>query len=469
MKKFLFVLGSNWHLSIAELDHLLKFSQYKGKIVDYSANIAIVEFDKLTSLHFYINELEEIQFTLGGCQKIAEIYDFIDIHTIKDAFPERMERIKLMKKARKRIIDILNQILVGKGKIFPKVYESMFFAVSIYPNLFDDKYYSKILLRHLLPFLNKEIMNVLKEKGAEKCLYYKYPEENIQAGNLNPIFPHHLKKYKLFSPNRAEIIFGFTEEGMYIARTITADDPNFKRKIDEERPYKDFKSSISPKLALTMLNFLNLYENREKKTILDPFVGNGTIFLLALLQDFDVYGCDIDQNKVDNTIRNVNWLLEELELPMIPLINERIKKIDVSKLSSHFKAEFFDGICTEPPLGPFFIKEKPYYIEAREIVENELEPIYNQLFSESYKILKPNARICLVSPVISTIDGKDVQINTENIAISHGFKLEPILDLRRIVNKSNFKLRFNKKHTKNLMDAKRGQIVKRKIFVFRKK
>ncbi len=70
----------------------------------------------------------------------------------------------------------------------------MFFAVSIYPNLYDEKYYSDVLVKHFLPFLNKEIMEILKQKGARKSLYYQYPEKYIKSGNLNPIFPHHIIK-----------------------------------------------------------------------------------------------------------------------------------------------------------------------------------------------------------------------------------------------------------------------------------
>ena len=83
---------------------------------------------------------------------------------------------------------------------------------------------------------------------------------DLTSATLNPIFPHHVIKYGLLNKDRAELIFGFTEEGVYIARTYTCDDPNFKRKIDEERPFKEFKSSISPRLSLVMLNFLNLFD-----------------------------------------------------------------------------------------------------------------------------------------------------------------------------------------------------------------
>ncbi|TFG19763.1 MAG: hypothetical protein EU529_15905, partial [Promethearchaeota archaeon] len=314
MDNFLFVLGRNFRLSLAELDNILKNSQFKGRIQDYSANIAVVEFNSLHNDKYYVNKLMELQFLLGGCQKIAKIYDFINIKDIYNAFPLKIDKYTFVEKVRKKILHILGKVL---EQIFPRLKnQSIFFAVSIYPNLFEDEYYSKVLVKHFLPFLNKEIMNILREKEVKKSLYYEYPEENIKSGNLNPIFPHHLIKYGLFNEDRAEIIFGFTEEGVYIARTFTADDPNFKKKIDEERPFKEFKSSISPKLALMMFNFLNLFQERETKKILDPFVGNGTILLFALLQDFQIYGADFDQVKINNTIRNIIWLLEEIEEPI---------------------------------------------------------------------------------------------------------------------------------------------------------
>jgi tRNA G10 N-methylase Trm11 len=461
------VLGSNWRLSLAELDNYLKYSQNKGKIVDYSANVAIVEFEKLHQHKEYINQLMEIQFILGGCQKIAEIYDFIDIGTIQDAFPIRIDKFHHVEKARKKIKDAINTYIVGKRGIFPKVYESMFFATSIYPNLYDDKYYSEILVKHLLPFLNKEIVEILKQKGAEKALYYQYPEKNIKSGNLNPIFPHHLIKYELLKENRAEIIFGFTEEGVNIARTFTTDDPNFKKKIDEERPHKEFKSAISPKLSLIMLNFLNLFENREKKKILDPFVGNGTIALFAILQDFEFYGSDEDLQKVNNTIHNIHWLLELLEEEVPPFLNKRILKHDAKELTKIFEPFFFDGILTEPDLGPFYIK-KPYYSQVRELIDFKLTPLYDAFFREAYKILKPNSRICLISPIISTVDGNEVKVNIEKLFKKNHFKLIPMLDLNRIHNKSNEKLKFHKDHVKSMIDAKKGQIIKRKLYLLEK-
>ena len=464
MDKYIFVLGSNWQLSIAELDNCLKYSQLKGRILDYSANIAIVEFENLHLEKHYINKLMEFQFLLGGCQKIAKIFEFIDIRTIHEAFPLTMEKFKLIEKIRKKISTDLSSVL---DKIFPRIKKkSLFYAVSIYPNFFDDEYYKSILTKHFLPFLNKEIRVILEQKGALKSLYYKYPEKNIKEGNLNPIFPHHLIKYGLFNEDRAEIIFGFTEDGVYIARTYTSDDPNFKKKIDEQRPFKEFKSSISPKLAIIMLNFLNIFENREDKRILDPFVGNGTIFLFASIQDFQVFGTDVDAVKIENSIRNNNWLLEELEENIPVSLNERFKIVDIKNLSNIFENEFFDGICTEPFLGPVYRNKKPYYIESKHLIETELEPLYEVTFREAFKVLKQKGRICIIAPIISTIDGGDVQININKIALENNFKLIPMIDPKRIINKINDRLQF--RNTNNLIDAKKNQILKRKIYVFEK-
>ncbi|MBY8988305.1 MAG: hypothetical protein KGD61_07615 [Candidatus Lokiarchaeota archaeon] len=465
MNKFLFVLGSNWKLSLAELDNFLKNSQAKGRITDYSANIAIVEFDDLHKNKYYINDLMELQYLLGGCQKIAEIYDFVDIQTVFNAFPLNVEKFKLIETKRKEILKVINDIL---PKVFPKIKnESIFFAVSIYPNLYDDIYYSDVLVKHFLPFLNTEIRALVNDIGAKKSLYYKYPEENIKSGNLNPIFPHNVIKYGLFNKDRAEIIFGFTEEGFYVARTITCDDPNFKKKTDEERPFKEFKSAISPKLALMMLNFLNLFEEREKKKILDPFVGNGTILLFALIEDFQIYGSDIDDVKVKNTLRNLNWLLNDLEEEIPYLLNERIRQADINKLSSIFDKEQFDGITTEPELGPFY-NQKPYYTEIKKLIDSKIKPIFEATFREAYKVLKPKARISIVAPIFSTVDGGDITLNVEEVARKNNFTLIPLLDLNRIANKSNQKLQFQQKHVRAMLDAKKGQIVKRKIFVFEK-
>ena len=465
MDKFLFVLGSNFQLSLAELDNVLHYSNFKGKIVDYSANIAVVEFEKILKEKHYINELMELQYMLGGSQKIVKVFDFIHTNILEEAFPLFIEKYKQVSKSRGRILDTVKAVLPN---IFPKIRgENIFFAISIYPNFYDDRYYSDVLVKHFLPFLNTEIMKILLEMGAKKSLYFQYPEKNIKEGNLNPIFPHHLIKYGLFNKDRAEIVFALTEEGLYIGRTFVCDDPNFKKKIDEERPVKEFRSAISPKLAIILLNFLNLFETRNKKKILDPFVGNGSILLFGILEDFEVYGSDIDIQKVESTLRNVYWLLNELEEPVPYLLRERIRKIEIKDLNKHYEPNFFDGICSEPDLGPFYT-QKPIFEETMKLIENQLNPLYSEIFKQARFLLKPNHRMVITAPIISTLEGEDLQLNLEKLGIENNFKLIPVLDVDRIINKSDNRLQFKKSSVKSLLDAKKGQVIKRKIYIFEK-
>ena len=216
-----------------------------------------------------------------------------------------------------------------------------------------------------------------------------------------------------------------------------------------------------------MLNFLNLFEERENKRVIDPFVGNGTVLLFGTIEDFQVYGSDIDPQKIQNSLRNLNWLLKELEEPIPYLISERIQEIQVENLSSVFKEDFFDGVCTEPELGPFYTK-KPYYNEVMELIRTKLTPLYEATFREAEKILKSKKRIALIAPIISTFDGGDLQMDINSIARKYNFIQISLIDLNRVINKSNQKLQFKKQNVKALLDAKKNQIIKRKIFVFEK-
>ncbi|MBY9003173.1 MAG: hypothetical protein KGD73_04315, partial [Candidatus Lokiarchaeota archaeon] len=136
--KFIFVLGSNFKLSLAELDNVLKYSKFKGKIVDYSANIAVVEFEDLHKNKHYINELMELQYLLGGIQKISKVFDFVHMNTLMEAFPSHIEKYRVVEITRNKILTLINNSL---PKMFKRIKnESLFFAVSIYPNFYDEEY-----------------------------------------------------------------------------------------------------------------------------------------------------------------------------------------------------------------------------------------------------------------------------------------------------------------------------------------
>jgi len=334
-------------------------------------------------------------------------------------------------------------------------------------SLYIDDYYKSILIKHFLPYLNENISRLLKERNAKKDIFYRYPQRNIDTGNLNPIFPHHVIRYNLLEKNRAEIIFGFTEEGCYIARTYTVTNPNFQKKIDEKRPFTSFERSIPPKFAKIMLNFLNLYENKESKRILDPFCGSGTILIFAHINGFEVYGADIENKYVEQTVKNLKWVGKILEEDDIPNFKERIKKVDIKELINVFNQSSFDGICTEPIFGPFY-KNKPDFKDAENLLETKIRPTFEELMKISYKLLKPGKRLCLTSPVIETVENLEVQLPLQKIAQKHKLNLIPIFQKNRIFSKSNKLLQLNLNSLKSIIESKKNQIIKRKFYIFQK-
>ena len=95
----------------------------------------------------------------------------------------------------------------------------------------------------------------------------------------------------LYEPGRAEILFCQTEEGMYIGKTQTVTDANFQKKLDEERPHKDFRQTIPPKFGKALISFLGINPPIYQKKILDPFCGTGTILMFAYMEQMQGIRC----------------------------------------------------------------------------------------------------------------------------------------------------------------------------------
>ena len=459
MARYIFILGTNWRLSLAEINNVIETSPYKGRITDYSGSAAIVEFEKENSKD---KNLDFLIFQLGGTQKIAKLVDFIDIRTFLSAFPEEVtSENSIQGKQRKYIANTLKDACYPiYGKIEPLKY---FTANSIYAPTFQKPYY-KILVQHFLPFVNKQWVKILKSKGAKNSLYYRYPEDRIQKGTLNPIFPHHFYAYKLYQDHRKEIIYAMTEEGMYIGYTINVSNSNEIKKIDEHRPYKDPKSSIPPKFAKIMLELLHLNKPNAKNRILDPFCGSGTILMFAHSQGIQTFGLDIDQERVSGTRKNLKWISKILENPRkTPTKNFRVGDID--DLSKVFEDIKFDGIVTEPFLLPFY-RELPHYNELEPIMEQTVIPKYKKLFSEGSKVLKINKRIVVTAPSVETVDGGRFRMDIERIARDYGFKSVPIYGSKFIAEKSDQDLQLYSDNN-SLYDDK-SEVIRREFHVFEK-
>lgn len=402
---------------------------------------------------------------LGTVQKIGIMLDFIDKVTIEAAFPTDMEANRTgIYDTRKQIENTLAD--VARDIFGDPTGQNLFVANSIYPIEFNDSYYP-VLIKYFLQFTNKFFNTHLKEKGAKKALYYQYPQESIDKGNLNPIFPHHFEKYKLYEPGRAEILYCQTEDGMYIGHTITVTDSNLQKQMDEERPFKDFRQTIPPKFAKALLSFLALKPPLNQLRILDPFCGTGTTLMFALMQGMDVYGADLREDRVTGTRENLRYVAELIEknLPEKDL-EQKIVQSDVKKIHLHFKAESFDGIISEPVLLPFY-REIPKFDDVQEEVQTNVLPVYKTLLEQAIKLLKVGKRIGLVSPIINTVENKSIKLPLKKIAKSLGFEVIDLMRVGRITEKSSRSLNIRDQMERTLFD-KGSERVSREFYIFEK-
>ncbi|MBD3353882.1 MAG: hypothetical protein GF364_20535 [Candidatus Lokiarchaeota archaeon] len=463
MYKYIFILGSNWHLSLAEINEVLKRDEYKGQITDYSACVAIVQFNRGEISEYNIAEL---QFMLGGTQKICKMVEFIDYNTFTEAFPPDISgevHPGVMIDARRTVKEYLSDCsyyifvrIDKKGKYFV--------ANSVYPVEFSSDYY-KILTNHFLQFANKFWVQYLKEKGAKNAIYYRYPEDKIKNGTLNPIFPHHFMKYELFLPTKKEIVYTLTEEGMYIGYVLNVSNSNEMKMIDEERPFIFKEALIPPKFAKMMINFVNLKKPFHSTKLLDPFCGSGTILIFAYILGIKVYGADKDSKMVDGTRKNLKWVKQYLEKPTKVDFKSSIVNCEVADLLDRFSNTKFNGIVTEPILLPFF-RTLPKYNKIKEHIDENVIPNYEHLFRISKDLLKEKGRICVVAPAIDTLDGGKIRIGLNKIAENYGFRYYSLLDTKEIPEKSNKNLRLQTRNDR-LFDV-HSKYLDREFYIFYK-
>lgn len=163
---------------------------------------------------------------------------------------------------------------------------------------------------------------------------------------------------------------------------------------DFGRPKSDSLSGmLPPKLARMMVN---LAQVSKTELISDPFCGSGTILAEAMDLGYkNIIGSDISNKAVDNSLENINWLKNKLELTD-DQIQINIFAADVSKLSANLTAETVAAVVTEPYLGKP-IKGYEKISDIKKII-TELSDLYIQSFREFKKIIKSKGKIVMVFP-----------------------------------------------------------------------
>ncbi|NHI83754.1 MAG: methyltransferase domain-containing protein [Candidatus Thorarchaeota archaeon] len=441
MTRYVFVLGKNWMLGIAELIVYLRDRNLAKEVLDYTRTTAIVDIQEdLKDV-----ELIDVLGALGGSFKIARVVSVYDRILLEEAFPAKG---KVQKQARA----LLQQVPWAKKTWKNVKNKKVKFAVSTYSTYAKQ---TTIDLRKLTMGFNEWTKQQLIRMGARKVIYYVY-EGPDKRGAKRPnvaLWPKSIARHGLLSPPNAEIIMAIAESSVYVAKTIGVYDAQLQRYRDESRPYISEEVSTSPKLCRALLNFAG---TRTGDTILDPFCGSGTLLMEAALLGMKCVGVDIDANAANGAKQNLRWLSRDLGERM----SFKIVKGDSQQIDELI-TEKIDAVASEPELGPVH-KDRPTKEEAVRHI-SELTQLYRTVLLKIGKILRSEGRIGMTIPVINSKDG---QLSIDLEEMTAGTEFHVLMMLPKEAFESSIPKSKQLKITPDrpvLPERKRGQVVERGV------
>lgn len=234
--------------------------------------------------------------------------------------------------------------------------------------------------------LVEEIASSIKNQLRERNI-----KSNYMVSRERPFLTH----VEVIKRGLEEVVLFFVDTEYYVGKSVGVHNPFEFQKRDVGRPQQRPILSIPPRLCKIMINLLGL----KGGLLLDPFCGIGTMIQEAALSGFKIKGMDIDSECVVAARKNLEWLEKEYKIT-IPEIDRTVFKGDVKNLTSYFSRHSVDGIVCEPYLGPP-IKGVPSTAFAKNVIQR-IEPMYDAFFYQASIILKPNRRICIVTPRFRT-------------------------------------------------------------------
>ena len=250
---YLFVLGRNPELSVAEIVSYIEKEGNSVKMHSKNRNSVLVEVEKPLK--------KNIIKDLGGTISIGEI--------IISGNPEE-------------IITSLERKEIYKGACNKFNY--------VIWNFCNEDFYWKIS-DYLKKRFRKEGLKATEKKLAGVI--------SLQSGEKVPNLSSSLvgEEYFLFSGEE-------NESPLYFGRIKERCDYEEIEKRDMGKPVRREMLSISPRLAKIMINLSMVKKN---ETLLDPFCGIGVILNEALIQGITVIGIDRDEEAINGARKNLEW------------------------------------------------------------------------------------------------------------------------------------------------------------------
>lgn len=246
--KYLFILGRNQELSIAEIKSYLKRTNREFEEIGLNKNAILINID-------YELADNEIDF-LGGTLAIGEV--------ICSGDEKRFEKE------------------IEKTMIYTGTKNNFNYTVWDFSEKFED------------------FREYLKKRFREEKLKASFKgltnEINMQEGE-NELIPSSRtidEEYFIFE----------NKEINYFGRIIQKCDYKTLSNRDMKKPIRRESLAISPRLAKIMIN---LSEVRTGEKLLDAFCGIGVILQEALLQNLEVLGVDRDKKAIEGAKENLEW------------------------------------------------------------------------------------------------------------------------------------------------------------------
>jgi tRNA G10 N-methylase Trm11 len=389
MQTILFISGKNWKLSLAELTAYLKAREVKFNVEFFSKEFFTFTFEN----DFNASTIPD----LGGTIKVGEKKTSISTEIIKEAFLEKN------KKAQSKITETLaSSSLVEEINKFA---EKLFFGVSVYCTENSFRPFSGIIQR----FVGSAIKDELKGFGKKsKFMGFSKDRKAAQLSHVEV-----LKKNLV--ENKSEVLLCIGKEETWVAQTVAVHNPFEFQKRDVYKPVQRKIFGMPPRIARIMVN---LSSCTPGKVLLDPFCGVGTVLQEALLERANVVGVDVNPWCVKASNENLEWIKREYNLENAEF---RVLQGDVGRLAEKVGQETVDCIVTEPDLGPA-LRQVPTGPYAQKIIE-KLTPLFFSLAEQTYRVLKENGRLVLVTPYIITRSGQSVTMPLGRKLEKIGFKL----------------------------------------------
>jgi len=275
--KYLFILGRNVELSIAELKSFFRKNDWKFEQLGLHKNGLLVE----SSARFGKGMIKK----LGGVISIGEV---LTSGNTKEIFSQ-LDKLELYKGKKNK----LNYVVHG----------------------FDSENI------HEVEEYLKQRFKIEKLKATQKRLSGII---EMQSG----------ERIGKVSSNLVDEEFFVFEN--YFGRI--AEKPNYNEieGRDMQKPVRRNELAISPRLAKILINLSEVSPKKEE-TLLDPFCGIGVVLEEALLQGIKVIGIDVDKSAVQGARQNLEFF--KFDKKYYQLINKDSSKVQLNRKVSGIATE----------------------------------------------------------------------------------------------------------------------------------